>query len=108
MNILKTIKDAFYVTEKITEDDLLKIRQADWPTLAKWWDELNSWGWPKELLPEDPPLFVLQPSQEKLLEGTEGRFTRKAGIKILVILVGFEPEPVGIGKEHQTEDQEEN
>jgi hypothetical protein len=57
MSIINEIKSSLNIKDKITDDDLYKIRSADWDTLVKWWDMLNSWEWPTELLPEEAPLI---------------------------------------------------
>lgn len=54
MSILNGIKNFFSSGPGITKEDIIKIRKADWEDLAIWWDTLNSYGWPKELLPEEP------------------------------------------------------
>jgi hypothetical protein len=61
----------------------------------------------ENLLPEDPSLFVFHPSEEEISERIDRRLARKAIINGLVIFVRFEPEFVGVGKEDQAEEQEE-
>ena len=34
-----------------TKENIETINSTDWETLADWEQELNSWGWPKELYP---------------------------------------------------------
>lgn len=38
----------------VSDEEIKKIRSADWETCAKWWNTLNSWEWPDELLPSEP------------------------------------------------------
>jgi hypothetical protein len=57
------------------------------------------------LLPELPAASILNPLEKKLFEGVDGRLAGKAIINVLVILVRFEPEFVGIAKEKQTAEQ---
>ena len=51
---------------------------------------------------------MCQPLEEEIPERIERRLARKAIINGLVVLVRFEPEFVRVGKEQQTEQQEEN
>ena len=60
----------------------------------------------KHLLPEHPTLPILHALEEEILEGIERRLSRETIINVLVILVRFEPEFVGIGEEQQAEEQE--
>jgi len=55
-----------------------------------------------------PAFAVFQPPEEEILERVQGRLSSKAIINGLVIFVRFEPEFVGVGKEEQAEDQEDD
>jgi hypothetical protein len=58
-------------------------------------------------LPEYPALFIFHPFDEEIPHGDERRLTGKAIINVLVILVGLEPQFVGVGDEYKAEEQEE-
>jgi hypothetical protein len=62
----------------------------------------------EHLLPQDPAPFVLHPLEEKTPERVDGGLARQAIINGLVVFVRFEPELVGVGKEEQAEQQEED
>jgi hypothetical protein len=57
-------------------------------------------------LPEYPALFIFHPLAEEILHGDERRLARKAIINVLIVLVGFEPQFVGVGNEYKAEEQE--
>lgn len=38
----------------MTESDIATLNQADAATLAKWWSELNRYGWPDAFLDPEP------------------------------------------------------
>jgi hypothetical protein len=59
------------------------------------------------LLPKQPVILVLHPLEKKLPERIDRGFPRKAIINVLVILIGFEPEFIGIGKEQQAKKQKD-
>ncbi len=50
----------------------------------------------ENLLPENPTLLVFEPLKEEILEGIRCSFVREAIVKVLVVLVRFEPEFVGV------------
>ena len=59
-------------------------------------------------MPEDPTLLIFHPLEEAFLEGIERRLAGQAIINVLVVRVRFEPEFVGVRKEQQAEEQEDD
>ena len=58
-------------------------------------------------MPEYPSLFVLHSLEEEFSERIERRLAVQAIINVLIVLIRFEPEFVGIRKKKQTEEQED-
>ena len=58
-------------------------------------------------MPEKPSLLVLQPLEKEVLEGVGCSFICKTVIKILIILIRFEPEFVRVREEESTEEEED-
>jgi hypothetical protein len=67
----------------ITDEDIKKIRGASWEDCAKWYDLLNSWNWPTELLPEEVPPKKWSPFSRR--SQLMGKITEKVGEKYLLM-----------------------
>lgn len=51
-----------------TEKGFVLLRRRRTATLIKWWRELNSWGWPKELLPAEDRTKEANPRRNRCMD----------------------------------------
>ncbi len=55
MSLFKSKKDepAKVLYDEPTPEQLQKIKSATWEKCYEYWNSLNTWGWPDDLLPSD-------------------------------------------------------
>jgi hypothetical protein len=61
----------------------------------------------ENLLLHFPAFAVFQPLEEEILEWVRGFLVGEAVVNVMIIRVRFEPQFVGIGKEQQAKEQED-